>query len=121
MFKSRRSVFDDASPSRWSKYLGGVFIPLALIIYGVFCIKQQRGFIPYEYGVFEVVRLNAIAFGLVCVSLGSFLHTHYFWGNSKLLERFSNCGMCVSLLVFIGALGFLLVKILVFSFGYGGI
>ena len=93
------------------KWLGGVAVPIAMIVYGVVCFVTGHGDIPGRFGSMSVSGADAVALGLASVCLGAFLHCHYFWGNIFQLAAFAVLGKIVSLIGMIGSLVYLLIHV----------
>jgi len=93
------------------KWLGGVLVPIAFIAYGVICFVTGQGDIPGRFGSLSVTGANAVALGVAAVSIGLFLHCHYYWGNIYHLAAFAVLGKIVSLIGMIGGLVFLLIHV----------
>lgn len=96
-------------------YLGGIILPLILISYGVWCFATGHGVLAGEYAPLDLYGVRAVALGLASLSLGVFLHCHYFWGNRYHLAPFAVIGKILSALGFISGLGYLIVRIGVFG------
>ena len=59
----------------------------------------------------DLFGTNAVALGLAGLSIGAFLHCHYFWGNVYHLSAFAVLGKILSLMSFIGSVGYLIVRV----------
>jgi len=94
-----------------AKWLGGVVAPIALITYGVTCFSTRHGMLPGRNGPLDLFGADAIADGLAIVSLGLFLHCHYFWGNIFHLATWAVLGKIVSLIGLIGGLVYLMIHV----------
>lgn len=87
----------------------GVVLPLALIAFGIYAIAVRQ--ISFGGRISMTLHgLNAIAFGIACVSAGVFVHCHYFWGNVSNQAWFAVLGKVVAACGFIAALLFVLVR-----------
>lgn len=89
------------SGGRVKQWLAGAALAGVPVIYGIVCLARGytvllgRGRSEKLYG--EAGGALAIA----CISIGAFLHFHYFWGLSPRLERFSHPGKILCILVFL--------------------
>jgi hypothetical protein len=90
-----------------AKWFGGMIVPLALIAYGITCIITQHGIVGSRTPL-ELHGMKAVALGIATVSIALFLHCHYFWGNIYHLSAWAVLGKIVSLIAFIGSIGYLL-------------
>lgn len=96
------------SQSWWHKWMLGVVVPLGLIGLGLWmCITQEITTIGRNQTTFR--GSNAFALGCAAVSIGWFLHFHYFWGNIYDQAWFAVLGKFVALIAMIASLGFLIV------------
>ena len=102
---------DIPTPGPVPMWLGGILIPLAHIAYGLSCLITRHGVLPGNRASMELTGSNAIALGLATMSIGLFLHTHYFWGNLYHLAAWAVAGKIVSLITLIASLGYLLVHV----------
>ena len=93
------------------KWLGGVLVPVAMIAYGIHCFATGHGEIPGRDYSMAVSGANAMAVGMASLSLGLFLHCHYFWGNIFHLAAWAVLGKIVSMIGFICGLGYLLIHV----------
>ena len=58
---------------------------------------------------------NAVAFGIALMAVALFIHFHYFWGNIYNQIWFAVLGKIISVIIFIGAMGVLIVRIGVYG------
>jgi hypothetical protein len=99
---------DTPQPTFWSKWLGGMILPLSFSAYGIkCCIFKQATFYGSHRSELVLEGEVAIAFGLAWICAGAFLHFHYFWSALKQLLPYSNLGKLLSLLGFISAAAYL--------------
>ena len=113
---NRVSAYDDdfediPSAGPLLKYLGGILLPLVLIAYGISCFLTGHGVMWGEYARLDLNGANALALGTASISLGVFLHCHYFWGNVYHLAAFAVAGKIIAAIGFIAGLGFLLIQV----------
>src|SRR6185437_16056163 len=97
------------------KWIGGALVPLLLVSYGVICFATGHGVLPGHSGSMDLYGVNSTALGLASMSLGLFLHCHYFWGTIFHLSPWAVLGKIMSLIVLIGSLGYLIVHVGVFG------
>jgi len=96
----------------FGKWLGGMLLPLCAVAYGLSCLISGHGIFPGgQSGPMDLSGPSAVAFGTAVIAVGTFLHCHYFWGNIYHLSAWALLGKIVSLIAFIGGLGFLLVRV----------
>ena len=98
-----------------SKYGAGVALPLLLIGYGIACFVTRHGVLIGEYNDLDLHGSKAVALGTASLSLGVFLHCHFFWGNVFHLSAFAVFGKIIAAVAFIASLGFLIVRVGVFG------
>ncbi len=100
---------DQPAQSGFHKWFLGVAVPLGLVAYGVWVLATGEASMQGR-GMSAVLRgVNADAYGLAAMSLGVFMHCHYFWGNIYDQIWFAVLGKIVSGIGFVGSLGFLIV------------
>lgn len=93
---------DTPEPTFWSRWFGGVIVPVLLMDYGWRCCASQSA-------VFDQLPLQgrtAVAFGIVWISAGLFAHFHWFWSSLKRLSVLADPGKALALLGFIGSGGY---------------
>ncbi len=93
------------------KWLGGMVIPLGLVVYGMACLVALRGILPGWQAFLDLRGIDAVLLGLSSMAAGTFLHMHYFWGSVRRLSRWSSAGKTLALFVLIGSLGYLIIRI----------
>lgn len=107
--KTHRSVSDDAedlaygpSGGRTKQWIAGVFLASLPVSYGIFCIWRGYATLFGHRGVDQkLVGTAGISLAIAYISIGAFLHFHYFWGLSDRLWSFSQALKFASLLVFL--------------------
>lgn len=96
-------------------YGGGIVLPSVLIAYGLACWISGHAAIADRYYPLDLNGTKAIAAGIAYLSLGVFLHCHYFWGNLYHLAGFAVLGKILAAIAFIVSLGFVIVRVGVFG------
>jgi len=97
-----------SKPTFWSKWFGGVILPGIVALYALRCCLLQDALFTGRHGATIVLSgKQAVLYGLAWLSGGFFLHFHYFWPSLKRLGALTDLCKVVSLLCFIGTLGFL--------------
>ena len=102
---------DIPASGRFAKWFGGVISPLALLSHGIWVLVTRLGVFSSHGMTTELFGPNAVAFGIASVSIGTFLHFHYFWGNLYHLSAYAVLGKILSLVGFIGSTGYLMVRV----------
>ena len=97
-----------------AKWIGGVIAPLMLAIYGIACVATHHAIIGWQMPL-ELFAARAVMAGIAAMSAGLFLHCHYFWGNIYHLSPWAVLGKILSLIGFIGSIGYLLVRVGIFG------
>ena len=100
------------------KWLGGLVVPLVILLKAYQVIVTREGIIfgSNHSGGVQVQGVNAVLLGCVFVSGALFLHTHYFWGNSRRLLPLHEVGKTISLLGFCVFVGWLLFRLFTEAF-----
>jgi len=92
---------DPPSGTLWAKRFGGVLVPLLILWPACKVIFTQAGFIVGRAGMrMNLIGRDAVLLGSAMACLALFLHTHYFWGNSRRLFPLYDLGKTISLLGF---------------------
>jgi hypothetical protein len=109
-------AFDDDPPSGFlPKWFGGAVIPVVIGLYGLSAIIAQKVNTPrrgYRRSGGELLGGDAIALGIAILGAAIFLHCHYFWGNTKNWAEYSILGKMIGAAVFVGGIGWLLVRLM---------
>jgi len=100
---------DQPAQGPFYKWGLGVALPLLALCFGVYAIATRQA--AYGRVPMELHGPNAIAFGVAGISLGVFLHCHYFWGNVYNQAWFAVLGKIAAGCGFIAALGVLIVRV----------
>ena len=111
--------WSDPPPSTfWAKWFGGILFP-ALLLWPAFRVMVTKaGFIPGRSGIrMDIQGFDAILLGGALACLALFLHTHYFWGNSKRLFPFHELGKTLSLFGFCVTAVWLTIRLWKTAFG----
>jgi hypothetical protein len=102
----------------WAKWFGGVLIPLLLLWPAGKFLLTKTGTLMGRAGMRRNVSgTDAILLGAAIVCLTAFLHTHYFWANTRRLSPLHTWGKTVSLLGFCICALWLLFRLLQTAFG----
>lgn len=101
------NLSDTPTPSFWSKWFGGVIVPVCLLIYGVRCCILQKAILFGKSGINqELSGMTAVFMGLAWLSAAFLIHFGYFWSSSKRLCVFANLAATIALLCLIGTFGY---------------
>jgi hypothetical protein len=104
--------------SLWAKWFGGIIAPAAILSVATRVIITQEGFMPGQNGTrLDLQGTDAILLGCCLLFFAMFLHTHYFWGNSRILINLHEAGKTISLLGFCISIIWLLFRIFAYAFG----
>lgn len=102
---------DIPSQGWFPKWFGGVIFPLAFAVYGISCFVTGHGVLTNRQMSLDLYGPNAAALGGGSLSIGIFLHCHYFWGNIYQMSFIAVLGKIVALMAFIGSIGYLIVRV----------
>lgn len=81
--------FADSPPGGlFAKWFYGVLLPVGLWVYGASCCSAMQ----VDWGQIPLKGISAVAYGIVWISIASFMHFHYFWGNVERLCGLSELG-----------------------------
>jgi len=110
-------AFDDDPPSGFlPKWFGGAAAPLIIGLYGASILIAQQARMPgrrmFRPSGSTLLGGDAVAYGIAVLGAAIFLHCHYFWGNTKNLAEYSILGKMIGAAVFIGGIGWLLVRLM---------
>jgi len=83
--------------------LGGV-LPAVILGYGIYAMVSGQAAFDFDQLPLILYGTNAAAFGVAAISLGVFLHCHYFWGNVYDQAWLAVLGKIVGLVGFIAGL-----------------
>ena len=111
--------WSDSPPSSiWAKWVGGLLFPALILWPALKIIITKTGYILGRNGArMDVDGFDAILLGSAIACLALFLHTHYFWGNTKRLFQFYEFGKTISLIVFCVTFIWLVVRLWKTAFG----
>lgn len=109
--RTHRTAFDDAedlangpSGGRTKQWIAGAILASLPIFYGIHCIQRGHTTLFGSRGSSEsLVGSAGISLAIAYMSIGAFLHFHYFWGLSDRLWRYSQALKVSSVLVFLPA------------------
>jgi hypothetical protein len=95
-------------------WLVGVGLALIPIGYGIHCLLTGHAVLPGRHGSrLDTYGSTATALALAYISLGAFLHFHYFWGLHAHLFVVSQLLKLLSVMVFLASLGYALYRIVI--------
>jgi len=95
----------------WLVGVGMAMIPAS---YGIHCLLAGRAVLPGQNGdSMETSGPTAIALAVAYISVGAFIHFHYFWGLHPKLYRWSQFLKVLAVMVFLGSLGYAGYRIIV--------
>jgi len=100
-----RHLSGTPQPTFWSKWFGGLIVPVVLTIYATRCCIWQQG-VFIGKGILRVTGKTAVFLGLAWLSGAAFLHFHYFWPTLKRLYIFADAGKVISLFCWLGTFGY---------------
>ena len=95
-------------PTFWSKWFGGIILPIFLGIYALRCCISQCAVWVGDGSSLDLCGEPAVFFGLTWLSGALFLHFHYFWTTLRHLWVFTNLGKTISLLCLIASFWYVL-------------
>jgi hypothetical protein len=86
-----------------AKWFAGVVLPGLVMAGGLCTVLAARVVLPPDSAgvMLEVVKKPTVALGVLIVSVGSYFHFHFFWGNVKPLSVWTEGGRILSALVFV--------------------
>lgn len=96
-----------------SKWLGGVIVPVCILIYALRCCVLQKAVVFGSHDPnLNLSGMPAVFMGLAWLSAAFFIHFHYFWSSVKRLCRFADFAKTIALLCLIGTFGYVVWTIL---------
>ncbi len=95
---------------RVKQWLGGMAVPVFLVLYGWACLRSGEAELSGRNGTAVFRGEAATALSWAYISIGAFLHFHYFWALNTLLERFSGGLKGSALVAFLGFFCYALAK-----------
>jgi hypothetical protein len=116
-----RTAFDDAedlahtpSGGRVKMWLLGVGLALIPLAYGVHCLFTGHARFFGRHGThLDLEGSAAIALAISYISIGVFIHAHWFWGLLPKLEPLSDLLKLLSVVTFLGSFGYTIYRIIV--------
>lgn len=94
-------------------WLLGVVLALVPIVYGVNCLQVGRTKFFGSHGVnLEVEGPAGVALSIAYISLGMFIHGHWFWGLHSRLVFLSPVIKVLAALLFVTSFGIAMYKII---------
>lgn len=97
-----------------SRWLGGIIVAALFAIYGAWCCWTQDAIFDLgsRFGQLRLTGDAAVAYGVMLLSVGAFLHLHFWWGASERWWRWSMAGKLLSLVSFVAAFAYLAWRLL---------
>jgi hypothetical protein len=92
------------------KWVLGVVVPLLIVMYGVHAVFRREADFSGRGATMTLRGMNAVSMGTAAISLGLFIHCHYFWGNIYNQAWFAVLGKILGACGFIIGLGIVLVR-----------
>jgi hypothetical protein len=82
-------TFDVPEGGWFKRWLAGALIPGIIILFGASCIHAGRTPFPARHFMGQFIDYAGIALAVAYISVGLFLHLHFFWGLTRGLRRFA--------------------------------
>ena len=117
--KEHRTGLDDAedlayapeSGGRVKMWLLGIGLALIPIIYGTYCLITKHATLFGKHrSHLELTGSSATSLAIAYISIGVFIHAHWFWGLHSKLEYLSYPLKLICVLIFLGSFGFAIYK-----------
>jgi ABC-type enterochelin transport system permease subunit len=83
------------------QWLGGILIPVGLLIYGYVCVHTSHISIFGSAGMDVVNHTAAFWMAIACMALAAFLHFQFHWTTKTRLRAFSHTFKIAALVVFV--------------------
>ena len=98
----------DAPPEAWpGRILGGLLLPVVLLVLASGCIIFQEALIPGATWR-RLTGVPAIALGVALIGVAVFAHAHAFWGPVRRLAVIREVGRIVGAILLILGLGYVI-------------
>lgn len=97
------------------RWVWGLGLAAALAAGGLWSIVTGSALFPVGYDSVWVYGRNAVAIGLFWLSLGALLHFHFLWAPHPRLWRAGHVGKVLALLAFLGSLGYVTVRVVLWG------
>lgn len=117
--KEHRTPLDDAEDlaytpngGRLTMWLMGVGLALVPVGYGIRCLFTGHSILFGRNQDLDVTGLTAVALAIAYISVGIFMHAHWFWGLLPKFEIVSNVLKFLTALAFIASLGYVIYKVI---------
>ena len=85
---------------------GGFLIPIVFASYGAWCIQSREALFPERWNWLHFSGADAVATGIVCVSLAFLLHCHFFLSRLTGIWWLGRLFQALGLLVFLASFGY---------------
>lgn len=94
-------------------WLSGVVLALIPIGYGVHCLRTGHAWLPGQGGGgLDAHGSTAVALAIAYISIGAFIHFHYFWGLHPKLHVVGPLMKTLAAVTFLGSIGYSAYKIM---------
>ena len=103
---------DEPPEGLWPQWFWGVAVPVVLAVYALSVLVTGEGILPGRGGRLVLNGLDAMVYGVGLLGVSSFLHWHFFWGNTRKLAQYSPLGRLIAAVVVVAALTVLVVRVL---------
>lgn len=102
------SLSGTASGSTFSRIAGGVVAAIIIGFLGMRACITHQATLPGGRGAkLELSGAPAVSFGIALLAVGLFLHFHFVWTTSERLYQWAEIGKGISLVAFIGGVGYM--------------
>lgn len=117
--KLHRSAFDDAEVLGYEPvggplkmWLAGVLLALIPLVYGLYCLRTGQAIFFGKNGHLDLTGPAATSMAIAYMSVGGFIHFHYFWGLHPKLLGLSQLLKLVTVIVFLCSFIYTIYKVL---------
>lgn len=104
----------EAPDTFWTRWFGGVILPLALVASGIACLLTRTAVLFGWRGVLFVQGLTAAVVGIACFAAAAFLHIHCYWHPRLAHPGIAQIGEIAALLVFLAAAVTVIVRVVAY-------
>jgi len=118
--KEHRTPLDDAedlayppSGGRATMWLMGIGLAIVPVGYGIRCLFTEHATLWGRYNSqLDLTGSSAVALAIAYIAVGIFMHAHWFWGLLPKFEIVSVILKFLTVLAFIGSLGYVFYKVI---------